>query len=65
MSIPNVDAVRTWVRDGTTNVMPLRCAAGNLHRNVPNLGNPREIAERLLRGETLATKHATFAVKGR
>lgn len=64
MSIPNVDAVRTWVSDGSQNVMPLRCAAANLHRNVPDIGSVAEIAERLLRGEVLATKHATFAVKG-
>ena len=51
-------AVRTWVRDGSENIMTLAVACENLHGK---LGKSREqIAGLLLSGESLETKHATF-----
>lgn len=51
-------AVRTWMRDGSTNEMPLGIAALNLKHN--GVCSVEVAKERLLQGETLMTKHATF-----
>ena len=50
--------IRTWVRDGSENVMPLAVACENLRGK---LGKSREQIEGLLlSGEALETKHATY-----
>jgi hypothetical protein len=61
--------VRTWRRDGSTNVMDLDVAVENLSRTGEDLVGPDAdrrdaVRKALLAGETLATLHATFALEG-
>ncbi len=65
MSAPEPTVVRTWNRDGTTNVMGLDAAVENVTRNQSDgdgpTGERREAVRRYLAaGRTLRTPHATF-----
>jgi hypothetical protein len=60
--------IRTWRRDGTTNVMDLDVAIENLSRDGADLVGPdserREILRKaLLAGETLSTSLASFTIE--
>jgi hypothetical protein len=61
--------VRTWTRDGTTNLMDLDAAVENLARNQAGHEGATDegrqaVRTALLAGETLRTHYATFAVEG-
>jgi hypothetical protein len=60
--------VRTWLRDGTQNLMTLGQAIDNLVHNQADADNATEdrreaIRRYLLAGRTLRTAHATFALE--
>ncbi len=65
MSAREPTVVRTWIRDGTTNVTGLDAAVENVARNQADgdgpTGERREAVRRYLAaGRTLRTPHATF-----
>jgi hypothetical protein len=60
--------IRTWRRDGTTNVMGLDVAIENLSRGAADLVGPdadrKEILRKaLLAGETVTTPLASFTIE--
>jgi hypothetical protein len=68
MSEMESSVVRTWLRDGTQNLMTLGQAVDNLaHNQADDNGAPEErreaIRRYLLAGRTLRTQHATFALE--
>ncbi len=58
--VSNLRAVRTWKRDGSVNVMSLEAATGNLRQNGHAKTSEGELAEAIIRGETLGTARADF-----
>jgi hypothetical protein len=61
--------IRTWLRDGTRNLMSLDQAVDNLAQNQADPDGATEerrdaIRRYLLAGRTLRTNHATFALDG-
>lgn len=62
---PAVAVVRTWRKDGSTNVLPLAAAVDNLiFRGIDTARqSPATIAQRLILGEYVETRLAVFRVQ--
>jgi len=57
-----IDAVRTWKRDGSQNVMPLGAAIESVRHSSTPTPAASEVYSRLMGGEVVETPCATFRV---
>ena len=65
VSTAGIMVTRTWLRDGSRNVMPLKSAVSLLtcSGRLPQAGTPEEVERRLRAGEVIETTLATFKVE--